>query len=409
MSGFGSDAFGSAPFGSAAESGDVTLSEAVAFQAALVPNITQLLSESFALVSSLPSPATILSLSEGVAFTHNLEATEWATALVETMVLSGTATSTARRLAVLTETLGLRDSVKIVLSALASETLTLSDTVTPTREALVSLVETLRLTGAATNIYIALATISEALAVQEVTRLIEIGEITDEMALTEAITAQLSAYEVLTVGLMLSDAAVGMADVLVLVEETLVLDDTVTPTGLFLATINEGLDFSIGFVFDGEPYIGFSMNAATKALTTYTNYPFNSMTSFNGRNYAASSEGLYRLGGADDDGETITWRLRTGLSNFGTGLNKGLDAAYLGYTADGRLALKCIIVSATGEKIGYWYSLTPKAASNPQPGRIPTGRGLKSVYMGFELTNIDASEIELDVIELHPIILEGRL
>jgi hypothetical protein len=406
---YGATPFGAAAFGSFGISGDATIYDGLILHAGLTPALTQRLSETLGFSTSFPPTAFTLTLEETLALAHTLEATEWATSIIEIMALSGTATAAALRLATLTETLNLGDAVRIVLSAMATETLSLTASAVPTRSALVSMVETLRLTGALTNTYRALATISEALALREVTRLVEIGDITDVMALTEAITTQLSAYEVLTVSLYLADTVTGMADVTVLVEESFELNDTITPTGLFLATITEGLDFSIGFVFDGEPYIGYSMNAATKALSTYTNYPFNSMATFNGRNYGASSEGLYRIGGADDAGETITWRLRTGMTNFGTGRNKGLDAAYLGYTADGRIALKCIIVSATGEKIGYWYNLTPKSAANPQPGRIPTGRGLKSVYMGFELTNVDASEIELDVIELHPIILEGRL
>jgi hypothetical protein len=315
----------------------------------------------------------------------------------------------ANRTAQLTEALALRTRLVPVLNALASDSIALTQVLTGVPSATVALVESLRLTGAAQSTLIAMAQIVEALVARDLLASVKDATITDPVALTQALDARMLAMQTLISSAAFHDSLVGLAQVTVVLEDGVEFDETLTPTGMFLATIREGLDFAVSFVFDGVPYSGYSLNAATKAITTYTNYPFNSMTTFNGQVYAASDEGLYQLGGDTDAGTPIVWRLRTGLSNYGTGRNKGLDAAYLGYTATGRIALKCIIVAPTGEKVVYWYELTPRSAATPTPGRITMGRGLRSVYWGFELTNVDAGDIELDVLELQPVILDGRL
>lgn len=330
-------------------------------------------------------------------------------ALSDALALTETTSALRTRLATLTETVAFSETLRVILQEVLNDSLDLADEAQLSNRILVTLADTLLITGEATNTLRAMAMITETLALAEVLRLVQIGDITDAVALAETLDASMSAYERLVVEAIFSDEARGLAQVVVVMEDDLALTDAATPTALWLATIEEGLGFSISFVFDGEAYVGLSLNAATKALTSYTNYPFNSMASFNGQTYGASAEGLYRLGGADDAGTAIIWKLRTGLSNFGTSRNKGLDAAYLGFTADGRVGLKCIIVAPTGEKIAYWYELTNQTAENPLAKRLQLGRGLKSVYMGFELSNIDAGDIELDIIELHPIILDGRL
>jgi hypothetical protein len=350
---------------------------------------------------------TIARVNEALALAISTELSE-VNALVEVLALdTGATLATALRLATLTETLGLTATATPVFVAALNSGLVLTDVANTERIALVSLVDSLVLTGAATGTMTAIALVTEALALADVATRVDLATITDDLALTELLQTTLTAYETLVSAAVFGDTR----DVVVTlqVDETVALAETVTPIAAFIETIRDGLDFAISFVFDGEAYLALSMNAATKALSTYTNYPFNSFASFNGQTYAASSEGLYRLGGTTDAGTEITWRLRTGMSNFGTGRNKGLDAAYLGWTASGKIALKCIIVAPTGEKVAYWYELTPRPAANMRPERIPTGRGMRTVYMGFELTNVNASDLELDILELHPVIFEGRL
>ena len=361
-----------------------------------------------ALPSSGPLPPIDIMLTDGLAFTDDT-LTDLVNALVERLSLTTSTEALRNALVTLTESLGLTERIRIILEATATDGLALADATEATRSALAAIIDGLVLSGSATGTMTAIQTITEALALSDVLRSVQEGDITEALSLLETIEARLSAYETLVSAAVFTDSAVGAANVTVLITEDFQLSETLTPIASFIAVIQEGLDFSIGFTFDDTPYLGLSMNAANKALSTYSNYPFNSLANFNGKTYAASSEGLYELGGDTDAGEQIVWRLRTGMNTLGTGRNKGMDSAYIGFTATGRIALKCIIINAAGEKIVHWYELTPAKAGGPRPGRITMGRGLRSVYWGFELTNVDAGDIALDVIELHPIILDGRL
>jgi hypothetical protein len=364
--------------------------------------------DSLGLTASFALEETILVLSSALDIALTSEE-EKRLPVVEQFMLTAAALPLAVRLELLEEALSLQHRLIPVNDVVVNDAVTLAALLAGVPSAVVAVVESLRLTGSAQSSLTALAQIVEVLAARDLLALVKDETVLESAALAAALEARVTALQTLLSTAAFADDLAGMAQVTVLLEDGVELDDTLTPTAMFLATIIEGLDFSVSFVFDGVPYSGYSLNAATKAVTTYTNYPFNSMAVFNGEVHAASAEGLYKLGGADDAGTPIIWKIRTGMSNYGTGRNKGLDAAYLGYTATGRIALKCIIVAPTGEKIVYWYELTPRPAATPTPGRITMGRGLRSVYWGFELTNVDAGDIELDVLELHPIVLDGRL
>lgn len=347
--------------------------------------------------------AAMLTMSE----TYELSETN---ALSETLVLAGVPTLQALHLATLSEVLGVSDTLTPIMLAALDDGFNLADAPTYDFSVLTSLVDGLVLSGAATTSLVAMAQVSEALALMSVAGTLQEGTITDTAGLIDAITAQVSAMEQIVAAAVFADTATGLALATVEVSETFDLDSGVTGLATLTAAVNDGLRFSIGFVFDDTPIIALSMNAATKGLSTYSQYPFNSMVEFNGTYYGAADGGLYELDGTDDDGDDIIWRIRTGMSNLGTGRNKAMDAAYLGFTANGRVALKCIVVSpSTGEKIVHWYELTETAAVTPRGRRLLVGRGLRSVYWGFEMTNVTAGDIELDIVELHPIVLDGRL
>lgn len=334
---------------------------------------------------------------------------EVTTVLREILALSPQTFTQAKMAAAIVELMQLRVSTTPVTQEVILELLALGEVVGGNTATVVAIVDALVLSGAATNTMVAMGVVAEALAMRDAVASVHDLTISNALVFAELVEAKLSAYAALVSAAVFSDVAAGMANVTVLVADTLSFDETLSPTVTLIAAIQEGLAFSVGFSFAGEPYLGLSLNATTRGLTTYTNYPFNSMAAFGGQVYGASESGLFRLGGATDAGTQIVWRMRTGMTNFDTGRAKGIDAAYLGYTATGDVLLKCIVVSSSGAKMGYWYKLTPQSATNPRPGRIPIGRGLRSVYWGFELTNETSGDIELDVLELHPVILEGRL
>ncbi|MDQ3273734.1 MAG: hypothetical protein M3Q39_01560 [Actinomycetota bacterium] len=360
-------------------------------------------------LNQLASATMISRMLDGFDMGQSFELTE-VYALSETFQLAGAPETFARHLAVISEVLRLNETMRLVLEATVAEAFATADAPTYSITFLAALVDGLVLTGAATNTLSAIAQVSEALALISSVISSQEAQANEAFNLFEVLTARLSAMEQIVSAAVFADEFAGLALVTVEINNAFGLSDAPTGLASLMAAVNEGLRFSIGFVFNDTPVIALSLNAATKGMTTYTQYPFNSMVEFNNGYYAAGDGGLYSLDGTTDAGSEIVWRIRTGMSNLGTGRNKAMDAAYLGFTATGRVALKCIVVSpTTGEKIVHWYELTETAAVTPRGRRLLVGRGLRSVYWGFELTNVTAGDIELDVVELHPIVLEGRL
>lgn len=221
-----------------------------------------------------------------------------------------------------------------------------------------------------------------------------IGAATERVA--SAFIAGLASHEVATLGTVLADA---------------VLADATTATTLdaheaLHAAMAAGLRFSI----DNGEYLAWVMNTESKGLTRYTQYPFNSFMRVAGRYYGATDTGVYLLEGDTDDGEAIRASLRTGLSNLGTRALKRLPSAYIGYRSNGDLLLKVVIANVEdGEREAHCYRLKAVNAQNPREGRVPVGRGLKAVYWDFVLENIDGAAVEIDTIELMPLVLERRV
>jgi hypothetical protein len=346
-------------------------------------------------------------IEETLAFTTST-VDELTNVIREVLALTDPVFPVAYMTALVTEMLSLQGTAQPVLEATVAEILGFADVADGAYLAYAAIVDSLVLSGAAENTVAAMAIITEVLALRDALVSVQDGQVNEAFALMDAIETRISWYEALVSSAVFADENIGQASVTVLLNDSFVFDETIDARASFLAAIQEELDFSVGFVFDDTPYVAYSMTAATKALSSYTNFAFDSMASFNGKVYAAGEGGLYRLGGDTDAGVAIPWRIRTGLSNLGTGRQKGMDAAYLGYTATGRIILKCIVVAPTGEKKAYLYEMAPSGGS-AKPGRILTGRGLRSVYWGFELTNIDAGDIELDTLELHPVVFEGRV
>lgn len=139
-------------------------------------------------------------------------------------------------------------------------------------------------------------------------------------------------------------------------------------------------------------FTSLAMNTRTKAVTTYSNSPFNSLCSFNGVVLAASSNGVVALTGADDNGTDIAASLTVGISDFGGAQLKRVLAGYAGYRADGDLQLTLITDDATE----YTYTLTPRQDTAVHPTRVVFGRGVASRYWQWRLANTAGADFKLD-------------
>ena len=138
-----------------------------------------------------------------------------------------------------------------------------------------------------------------------------------------------------------------------------------------------------------------TMNAKNNCLTTYSNFGFNSMCNFNGRNLGAKQSGIFDLSGDTDDNDNLTWNFRTGLLDLEVGQKKRIKQAWLGYKGNGDLKMKAIL--SNGESYEYPIFLYEDFFRS----RVKFGKGIKTRYIAIDVSSDEGAKIELDVLKLH--------
>lgn len=140
------------------------------------------------------------------------------------------------------------------------------------------------------------------------------------------------------------------------------------------------------------------LNTRKKGLTEY-DFEFNSYATFRGMVLAADATGLFKLDGADADATaSIVALVRTGKDDFGTSMNKRVPRIYVGVEA--RADLEFSTITTSGGK--RTYLLVGNDVTGIQQRRVPIGRGPKSPYWQFELTNPRGEDFLLEHFTLRP-------
>jgi len=142
------------------------------------------------------------------------------------------------------------------------------------------------------------------------------------------------------------------------------------------------------------------------ALTSYTNYPFNSMTNFNGVLLAAGNGGVFIIGGALDEAAVINAIVRTGLTDFSTERTTNnqitrITDAYVNVRTDGEMTLK--VITEGGE-----YDYPVRAKEGFYPNRVPLGKGAKSKHWQFEISNVEGADFDLNSLAVTPVKTQRR-
>lgn len=147
------------------------------------------------------------------------------------------------------------------------------------------------------------------------------------------------------------------------------------------------------------------MNVEAPALTNYTNFSFHSLAQLGNVYLGANATGFYALAGADDVGTAISATLRFGFTDFESPQLKRVPAVYLSGRFNGKVNL---LVKADGEGTEFSYPLDA-IETNLENHLIKVGRGIRSRYWQFGLTNVLGSDFELDVFDIAEQILSRRV
>lgn len=157
-----------------------------------------------------------------------------------------------------------------------------------------------------------------------------------------------------------------------------------------------------------EPVSIVVMNTDNYAITEYTNYSFNSFCEFEKDTYyAANSDGIYKLGGPnddynDDDTTNIDIEIKKEKIDLGVFQEKRVSEVYLNLESDGDLSLE-IFADSKSQK----YMLS-NGFPNLHTLQFIPGKGLKGKFIDFSIKNLRGSDLKLNEIEMLIDILNRR-
>lgn len=360
------------------------------------------LSESFtATSSSVAFRATLRTILETVTFSEVLSVTE-----VEMIIeaLSASATATAGGIYNLSkiETLSMKALLVFAWAELIAEGVTVTDTSSGKFEVAVRVVEKLVASGAVGSLFSALITVAIALEFTETLEGGKGGSVSESVTFTsEQVQNIISTAIELEQVVMTTTPSMTMS-MSAPIAETLTLDDTATLNQILQQLISEGVVFDLSFGLDGDVYAGWVMNTENFAVSEYQNYPFNSFAEINKQYYGANGNGIYLLEGSDDAGTNIDATFTVGKISFGNTMSRA-DNAYLALRSDGAMLLKTV----ADDGVERWYELE-SSDWTLRDMRVKMGRGVKSRYWQFTISNVDGANFEVDELVLLPIILKRR-
>lgn len=132
-----------------------------------------------------------------------------------------------------------------------------------------------------------------------------------------------------------------------------------------------------------------------KAVTQWTNYPFNSFCEFNGQYLAANEDGLFTISNEDDNGSDIT-SCTEFVVDFGTVVH--IRSLWIGFETSDSLQLSLTFDDRTSDT--QTFTLTPNHTSNQQHStKIFLGRGDQGRYLTIKISGVDGADWSLDFIE----------
>lgn len=145
---------------------------------------------------------------------------------------------------------------------------------------------------------------------------------------------------------------------------------------VLLVDLDEPLTLGWSLEIDGELWQCWVLSTSGFFPSVYANYNFNSFAHFQGADYAADENGIYELGGADDDGAVIT----TGILFHPTAFRN-----------TSRRKFRKVFVNAEGERM----RLEAKTDSGSrvfevQKSRAPITRDLRGSRWQFAIQDFDS-------------------
>lgn len=142
------------------------------------------------------------------------------------------------------------------------------------------------------------------------------------------------------------------------------------------------------------------------AVTHFEGFPFDQIIRFGTDYYGVAKDGMYLIGGDTDNGAAIPWYFQTAETDFGETALKRVVSLTIGgnVTTDIIATVTAEPPELPGTRVDYDY--VTQRSSAAQNARVNTGKGLRSRYYSFGLSddvgnmaNIDSLDIEADALK----------
>jgi len=134
------------------------------------------------------------------------------------------------------------------------------------------------------------------------------------------------------------------------------------------------------------------LNLKIKGTTQYTNYDFNSLVNFNGKQLGAKSDGLMVLEGDTDLTTKINAYFEPIVSNFGSLNSKRMRCVDLGYRGSN---LQVVVTVDDDQVDTLSYS---NGSMLPSRERKTVSSGLQGVYWKYQIKNVNGADFTVDQI-----------
>ncbi|MFZ2981882.1 MAG: hypothetical protein WA085_12685 [Sphingobium sp.] len=261
-----------------------------------------------------------------------------------------------------------------------------------------------------TSTYNSVMMVAELVAAIEAYNGADAYDITESSALSDTYVARVSALVAMLEAAQAVDTNTALVHVMQYSADSADGATTITSAGsLINALLADSMLATIRLNVGGELFTGWVLNADTLAPSEYqfADLQFNSACRHGDTYLLAADDGIYQFT-EETNVETVMTYIKTGKTDFGSDMRKGITNAYMVYSAAGQMTLK-VTTSANGVLQTNDYAMVPfSSTETPDPQRVTVGKGLKSRYWQFELTGANAG-CTFDEIGMLPVVLSRRI
>lgn len=257
--------------------------------------------------------------------------------------------------------------------------------------------------------------LSDLLSFTDALGLSYVLSLSDSFSLVDGLVWKIRQLVSIADSFSLSDLLNNTALFNLILEDSFLLEDSLFETIQKVLSLNDSFSLVGQFNIDGETYIAWAVNPKTFGAYKLR-YPsgINSVERIGGKSLLVAADGIYEVGGDDDDGGMIDAFLKTGFEDFndperhypGEKLKQLLNG-YLVLSSEGETLLK-VTTTRRGEARETWFKCREKPEVMAKK-QVALSNSLRSVLFQFELVPLKGKPAKFREIEIIPLFLNRSI